>query len=149
MSRPKKCLLILAGVFAFFIVIGVIGSLGDSSPAAPRPTPTPEPTSTPTPSLLTVQQVERVAYRLDVALADMKWAMTTLDEIRIICSNYEHAGWDYDRLVEDNRTVGQSERSEYAHGTLLAILWDESGLPSDERIASSERLLRTFCDRWS
>ena len=49
MSRQKKCLLILAGVFAFFIVLGVIGSISSPTPA-PSPTPTPEPTATPRPT---------------------------------------------------------------------------------------------------
>lgn len=46
MSRPKKCLLILAGVFAAFILLGIIGIITDSS-QAPEPTPTPAPTATP------------------------------------------------------------------------------------------------------
>lgn len=48
MSRKKKCLLILAGVFAFFIAIGVLAEISDSS--QPAPTPTPQPTATPRPT---------------------------------------------------------------------------------------------------
>lgn len=56
MSRQKKCLLILAGVFAFFIVIGVIGSISsDGSPSSPRPTATPRPTPTPAPQITAKQ----------------------------------------------------------------------------------------------
>ena len=63
-SKRKKCLIIVAGVVAFFVVLGIIGSATDSSqpdadstpapPAAPTvdaatATPTPEPTAAPTP----------------------------------------------------------------------------------------------------
>ena len=53
MSIRKKCLLIVAGVFVFFIVVGAIGSMMDSSPAGPAPTPTARPTSTPVPPIPT------------------------------------------------------------------------------------------------
>ena len=60
------------------------------------------------------------------------------EEFSIMCRNYEMAGWDYNRVVED---LEQSKRSRFAHVELILWLWDATSLDHDHR-----SLAAGYCD---
>ena len=52
-------------------------------------------------------------------------------ELKVICRNYEKAGWNMDGVMKDLRQNGASKRSEFAHQELLVWLWDATSTSED------------------
>ena len=89
--------------------------------------------------------VERLDYTLVVnGLANLKSG-----EPRTICSNYEQADWDLDRVLDPLMGAGRDDadawRDYHTHFTLLGILQNQSDLPFKEKVAQTVQLLRAFC----
>ena len=129
----------LAGILAALAIAGLLSGCSSSPP-----TPTHEPVTP-----LSSEQRDEVTKRLNETLAVNSLAQLKPNEPRTLCSNYEQANWDLDKVLDPLLEAGKDDadawRDYHNHFTLVGILQDQSGLSFEEKVAKTVELLRAFC----
>lgn len=132
----------LACILVALAIAGILSGCSSSTPA-----PTFDPVTP-----LSVEQRDEIVARLDETLAANSLTLLKSNEPQTICSNYERANWDIDRvldpLLEKSKDDADVWRDYHIHFTLLLILMDQmerSGLSVKQQIDQAEEWLRAFC----
>lgn len=101
---------------------------------------------------LSATQRDEVVQRLNQTLIDNSLALLAPNEPHEICSNYEQANWDIDRVVDPLLEAAGDDaeawRDYHNHVTLLAVLMgrmEQQGMDVAEQAAGVHEWLRAFC----
>ena len=121
----KKPLLIGLGILC---VLAIISSAANDD--ALPPTAQEAPVATTAAYSFTASQVREIDANINRNLQP-EFSPLEPEELKVICRNYEKAGWDLDGVMEDLRQNGASKRSEFAHQELLVWLWDATATSED------------------
>ena len=90
----------------------------------------------------TTAQVAFIEAGVSNSLLQEEYRALREDEWLTMCENYKHAGWDYNRLVEQSNAIGQPEWIKSAQKHFLTWLFVVAG---DERVDASPSLASGFC----
>ena len=127
---------------SILVALAIAGLLSGCSSSPPTPTPTPV-----TP--LSGEERDEVIKRLNETLAANSLAQLKPNEPHTLCSNYEQANWDLDKvldpLLESGKDDANAWRDYHNHFTLVVIVQNQSGFSFEEKVAKTVELLRAFC----
>ena len=120
-------------------IAGLLSGCSSSPPTPPLAPVTP----------LSGEERDEVIKRLNETLAANSLAQLKPNEPRTLCSNYEQANWDLDKvldpLLESSEGDANAWRDYHNHFTLVVIVQNQSGFSFEEKVAKTVELLRAFC----
>lgn len=129
---------------SILVALAIAGLLSGCSSSPPTPTPTLSPVTP-----LSGEERDEVIKRLNETLAANSLAQLKPNEPRTLCSNYEQANWDLDKVLDPLLESGEDDanawRDYHNHFTLVVIVQNQSGFSFEEKVAKTVELLRAFC----
>ena len=127
---------------SILVALAIAGLLSGCSSSPPTPTLAPV-----TP--LSGEERDEVIKRLNETLAANSLAQLKPNEPRTLCSNYEQANWDLDKVLDPLLESGEHDanawRDYHNYFTLVVIVQNQSGFSFEEKVAKTVELLRAFC----
>ena len=141
LQRTAK-VLSLAGILAAIAMTGILSGCSSSPP-----TPTPEPVTP-----LSAAQRDEAILNLNQTLIVNSLAQLRPNEPSALCSKFEQANWDIDRVVdpllEAAGNNAEAWRDFHNHATLPVVLMglmEQQGMGVAEQAAGVQEWLRAFC----